>query len=154
VSRLGRQGFEDYCVCPVDKALRHGDSALGVGQLPGVFGHVYAFKHLRLAPHGYFSVGELDHQVVEVGGAVGGEDHAHPPHPPQPGEFVYHGLYHLLVEVLPGALLREVVVGLVDEDKHGRRRGVPAGSLTALRTPPPKASRRTSPYGSDGDLRK
>ena len=46
MSRLGRQGFEDYGVRPVDKALRHGGSALGVGQLPGVFCHVYAFKHL------------------------------------------------------------------------------------------------------------
>jgi len=46
VSRLGRQSFEGHGVCPVDKALRHGDSALGIG--PGVFCHIYAFKHLRL----------------------------------------------------------------------------------------------------------
>jgi len=141
VPRLGRQSFEGHGVCPVDKALCHGGSALGVGQLPGVFSH--AFKHLGLASHGYFGVGELDYQVVEVGGAVCGEDHAHPPHPTQPGELVYHGLNHLLIEVLPGALLREVVVGLVDEDKRGRRRG-PSRQLliprlkqpTALYTPP------------------
>ena len=44
--RLGRQSFEGHGMRPVDKALCHGGSALGVG--PGVFSHVYAFKHLRL----------------------------------------------------------------------------------------------------------
>ena len=61
VSCLGRQSFEGHGMCPVDKALCHGDSALGVCQLSGVFSHVYAFKHLRLASHGDFGVGELDH---------------------------------------------------------------------------------------------
>ncbi len=51
-------------MCPVDKALHHGE-----GVDPDVLSH--AFKHLGLAPHGYFGVGELA-QVVEVGGAVGG----------------------------------------------------------------------------------
>jgi len=55
-------------VCAVDKAFGHGGSTLGVG--PGVFGRVYAFKHLGLASHGYIGVGELDHQVVEVGASL------------------------------------------------------------------------------------
>jgi len=37
VPRLGRQVLEGHGVRPVDKALGHGDPALGVGQLPGVF---------------------------------------------------------------------------------------------------------------------
>jgi hypothetical protein len=46
VPRLGQQSFEGHGVRPVDKAFGHGGSALGVG--PGVFSHVYAFKHLGL----------------------------------------------------------------------------------------------------------
>jgi hypothetical protein len=66
------------------------------------------------------------------------------PHPPQSGEFVYHGLHNLFVEVLPGALLREVVMGLVDG--HGRK----ARRLSPAPHPAPQTAYSTLYTTADG----
>ncbi len=63
-----------------------------------MFGHV--FKRLVLAPHG-----DLVSWIATVG-LWAGETALIPP--------VVYGLRRLLVEVVPGAYLRGVVVGLVD----------------------------------------
>jgi hypothetical protein len=120
-----RLGFEGR----IDKALCRGE---GVG--PGVFG--YAFKRLALL---------VTIWCWRAGSPRWGCGRRRL----RPSSPVVHGLF---VEVLSGALLRGVE--WASSMDMGEGAASPAGSSTALCTPPPsKVSRRTSPYGSDGGLR-